>query len=290
MPARLTALLAAGLAAACALAAAPASAQTSASTAQISAIADRLARLERDLRDMQAELYGGSAGRPAAGRVAGVQDPASGEAPSADVAVRISQIERELQQLTGQIEELNFRTQRNADAIEAIQLAMGGKATGLTGRSSSDGGPTALGPSAGGPAAKPAAVDVTLPENGDQAYQYVDSLIFSADYERAASALELFIEKFPDHPKTPEAKFRLGEIYLVLRVYASAAEVFLDYVRNHGDHERIEQGYFKLGQAFARLDKKDEACQVLDTLLSRFPNTDQITRSRARNEQRELGC
>ena len=264
-------------------------AQSSSSTAQISVLTDRLSRLERDLRDVQDELYGGSnTRRPSAGRITGVAQP-SQEVPSADIAVRITQIERELQSLTGQIEELNFRTQQNAMAIEALQVAIGAAPSG--GVASSSRGPQSLiGDAPDRPSAPAAAVTVTLPDDPERAYPYAYDFILRNDYDRAAAAFEQFIERFPRDPKTPDARYRLGEIYLATKAYASAAEVFLAFIQEHPDHPRAPEGYLKLGQALVFLDNTDQACRVFTSLLSQYPDALPVVRERARGEQQKIGC
>lgn len=276
-------LTAFALAAAFALAPTVAPAQ---SATQVAAMSDRLKRLEDDLRDVQAELYGASnSSRARSGHVSGV----SQTAPSGELSVRVSQIERELQTLTGEVERVMFLVQQNAQAIEALQGVVGGGApAGDAQRAAS--GPTPLTGGASRTASNTAPVVVTLPDDPGRAYAYAYDFLLAEDYGRAAAAFEQFVERFGSDAKAPDAKYRLGEIYLVTGQYASAADIFLSFIRQHSDHPRAPESYLKLGQAFARLDKTSEACQVLGALPRQYPDALPVVLERASSERSKLGC
>ncbi|MEL6364823.1 MAG: tol-pal system protein YbgF [Pseudomonadota bacterium] len=264
---------------------APASAQ---SVGQLTALSDRIVRLERDLRDVQAELYGHSSSRTArSGEVVGVAASMSA-AQAGDLSVRITQIERELQTLTGEIERANYLIQQNAQAIEALQAVVSGGAAPQQSAQGPSSGPTQL--RGASERVAPAPVIVTLPDDPDRAYAYAYDFLVAEDYGRATSAFEQFVERFPSHPKAPDAKYRLGEIYLVTDQFASAADVFLDFIRKHSDHPRAPESYLKLGQAFARLEKTSEACQVLGALPRQYPDALPVVLERASRERDKLGC
>lgn len=275
-------LTALALAAAISLAPTTAPAQ---SATQVAAMSDRLKRLEDDLRDVQAELYGASnSARARSGHVTGV----SQTAPSGELSVRVSQIERELQTLTGEVERVMFLVQQNAQAIEALQGVVGGGAP--SGAQQTAGGPTPLTGGASRPASSAAPVVVTLPDDPGRAYAYAYDFLLAEDYGRAAAAFEQFVERFGSDAKAPDAKYRLGEIYLVTGQYASAADIFLSFIRQHSDHPRAPESYLKLGQAFARLDKTSEACQVLGALPRQYPDALPVVLERASSERSKLGC
>lgn len=95
-------------------------------------LVNRLNRMERDMQDMQRQLYRGSGGS-ATGITATPVTPAqtgSGatSAPgepldsnyAARVEVRLQQLETVLRDLTGKIEEVQFKTQQNSDRIDRL--------------------------------------------------------------------------------------------------------------------------------------------------------------------------
>ena len=68
---------------------------------QVRNLLDRVERLQREVSDLQRTVYRGEAPPPGSA--------ASGENTSAQMLVRLQQLEGELRTLTGQVEELNYR-------------------------------------------------------------------------------------------------------------------------------------------------------------------------------------
>ena len=223
--------------------------------------------------------------------------------------VKISELERQIQLLTGRLEELDYQLDqqnRRLDSISAVlaggDLSGAGGVDGLgagglvgpigAGRS---GGPVALGPS--DPIADElaradtgAAPSVELPINPDAAYDYASSFLLSGDYPRAKAAFMLYGEAFPNHVRAADAKFRLGEIHLALGEDADAAAVFLEHVQKYPNDARAAEAHLKLGTAFARMEKQREACTIFKTMKSKFPNAASPVMQRADLEMARIDC
>lgn len=283
----------------------PAAAQVSAQPAagaarqEASRANDRIVRLERAVRDLQGAVYAGEPGRRPEGLA-----PA---APSADTVVRLQQIEREMQELTGRIEELTFRLatqQRQVDTMMEVMAgpgaADGPQATPGAGSqapreasaaAAAQGAPADLRGSApvGQQAAAPAQT-VELPADPDDAYDVAYEALLAGDYARSQAAFEAYVERFPEGVRTPEAKYLLGEIYLATGAYAQAATQFLDHVRTYPEDPRGPEAYLKLGTSFARLDKADEACRVFSAGSAKFPDASASVQARIASEEEKAGC
>ena len=88
----------------------------------ISNLLNRLARLEREIADLQRSVYTGQPGTVAEGQAATVSPPAGpGASPLARVEVRLQQIEAELRAVTGRVEELAFGLERVTDRVDRLQ-------------------------------------------------------------------------------------------------------------------------------------------------------------------------
>ena len=92
---------------------------------------NRVDRLQRELSTLQRQVYRGEAPPPAA---ALPLSPASGDpGNAARNSIRISQLENELQTLTGRIEEIGFRTQQIQARLEQLVSDMDRRLTALEG-------------------------------------------------------------------------------------------------------------------------------------------------------------
>lgn len=226
--------------------------------------------------------------------------------------VKISQLERQIQQLTGRIEEMQYALDQKDQRLDAISAALAGDTIGASGfgddlgGASLGGGPVDL--TRGDPIAEELArgdgaqsaaprsdtsttvTGVELPLNPDAAYDYASGFLLSGDYPRAKAAFALYAEAFPNHTRTADAKFRLGEIHLALGENADAADVFLNHIQTYPNDPRAAEAYLKLGTAFARLEKASEACTVLKTMKSKFPNAAAPVMQRADLEMARIDC
>lgn len=248
--------------------------------AALSAVAaPAVAGPKEDIEDLQARM----------------QRVEQGVAAQGAASVRVDELERRIQELTGRIEELNYKLDQANFRLDAISAALAGDADGAAqlsqpqpefGEFGAPGrGPVDLG--AGAPAA---AISIELPLNPAAAYEYASGFLLAGDYERAQAAFELYLEAFPNHPRTPDAQFRLGEIYLAVGQNANAADAFIAHIRDYPNDPRAAEAHLKLGAAFSRLERPDEACTVFKTMLNRYPNAPAAVRQRAELEMAQIDC
>lgn len=256
----------------------PAEAQRSPSTKE------RLQRLERSMAELQSA------------------DNSNG----ADATLRISQLERELQILTGRVEELSYDLDQANAKIKSMQSALSLGSTVLPedgpvpltgGANSGDlvtNGEAIAGldtaPGEVGKAKAPDISGVELPLDPDAAFAYASGFLLSGDYDRAEAAFKLYLQSFPNHPRSADARFRLGEIYLATEKNADAADSFITHIRTYPNDPRAAEAHLKLGTAFSRLGQPDEACNIFRTLKSKFPNASPAVSQRAEREMAAINC
>jgi len=237
-------------------------------------------------------------------RMARVEQAAAAQSAA---TVRLSELERQNQFLTGRIEELSFQLDQANQRLNAIAAALSGGAAGEPGAGAFLGvpgyqqqGPVALAPGDPIPIADqlsrtgvqdgPGSASVELPLDPTAAFDYASGFLLKGDYQRAKAAFELYVEAFPNHARTPDARFRLGEIHLALGENADAADVFIAHIRAYPNDPRAAEAYLKLGTAFSRLEKSDQACTVFKTMKAKFPNVSQPVRQRADLEMSRINC
>lgn len=293
---------------------------TGSALAQDRSTSDRLDRLERDLNQVQRQLYRNEV--PTSGP-AGV--PATGDGSTAlNIGIRMDQLEEQMRTLTGHVEEvqngiselknrLDKQQQDDEQRFGALEHPDGGAApagkpadTPRGGKPVSPGGAgnPDLPPSTGGflgapgqggaPAASPTAgkaVAATLPNGSatDQ-YNYAFGLLRSQDYPAAESAFSQFVQKHPQDELAGNAQYWLGETFFVRNDYNSAAAAFAKGYQAYPKSPKAQDNLLKLGVSLGNVGKKQEACFAFAKLEKDFPSLAPANKERATREKQRLGC
>ncbi len=217
--------------------------------------------------------------------------------PSAiEANAKIDRLEAEVRSLTGRVEELTFELEQARARLDSVSAA-------LAGEPPVDGAPVPLAGAPAGPndlianeisrSAPPSTAGggaVELPLDPEAAFSYASDFLLSGDYVRAERAFQMYVETFPNHPRTADARFRLGEVYLANSKNTEAADVFIAFIRAYPQSARGAEAYLKLGTAFSRLSKPDEACKVFKTLKSKYPNAAPAVLQRTDVEMSKINC
>jgi len=260
----------------------------------VSVLAERLNRLEKDLRDVQRDVYRRGGKRSGGGEAA----PAG--AGAADVALRVSDVERELGRLTGDVEELAFQIQQMSLRMQQLEADLDAE----LGESLMQEGPAAgpASPAAGpaplsdpnaalsGAAAEAAREPLSLPADPDAAFDYARRLLLNGDFAAAETAFTAYLEAHPGHSKAAEANYWLGETFYVRGAYKQAADAFLDSVRKYPQGARGPESLLKLGMSLFELGESGEACKTYRALPSRYPGASETVLQRVEVERRRAGC
>lgn len=311
------------------VAALPASAQTASQ-------ADRLERLERDMQTLQRQVYRGGAGSnvitsPALGGGSGGGGDSAAASMPAEAAtrfeVRLNQLEQQMQALTGQLEEMSFKTQQVGSRLDkamaevdfrlkelenkpggagAAAGAIGGAAATMpaakggaaadkdSGPVGSEGVGLAPGPGSlkppGGKGAAPAATPDLKGASPQEQYDNAVSLLRQSDYDGAEKALKSFLGAHPQDPLAGNAQYWLGETYYVRGDHQQAAVAFLQGYQKYPKSSKAADSLLKLGLSMSALGKKQEACAALGRLNSEFADAPDVIKRRATGERQKLSC
>lgn len=251
----------------------------------------RLEALEEQIQDLQGVVYGADAATGANVSYQGANPggQSAGAGAAGDTAVRIGALESEVQSLTGQIEELNYRLNQHQEQMRRfIELEFPGYASALEGGQGDYSPANAV---VGGP------VDLVggngMDDGGfdspDSAFRAGRAALLEARYAEAELAFVSLIEDYPNDVLASDASFYLGETYLAQGDLGAAARTYLEFIRTYPQDDRAPEAHLKLGQAFARADKSNEACRVWQRGLDQYPRMDSDIRRRI-TDTREATC
>lgn len=237
---------------------------------------------------------------------------------------RVFQLEEQVRQLNGRIEELNFlvlelqemlRKQQKDNEFRFQELegqkqgdasgAMPAPQTDTAQASAADGAAPATGEppknlgtvtfdSAGNPVGGDGLAGATtaIPAGlGDaELFDSAYGLVLTGDYTAAESALKEHVSRFPQSERASDARYWLGEAQLGQEKYTEAAENFLAISRDFPKAARAPEALLKLGVSMAALKKSDIACATFNEVERRYPGADEALKSRVATEKAAAQC
>lgn len=271
----------------------------------VRSLQQRIERLESDLSILQRQIYTGGGGlpvsRPLGSSAASGASLASNSA--ADIEVRFSQIEDQMQSLTGRIEELSHSVDVLKSQLERLSkdvdfrlsaLEKGGGARGAEGgpqataRPNADAGGEEPAPGQTKPVLGPGQV---LPVGtSQQQYDYARALLIQQDYAGAEKAFSAFINTHPNDPLAGAAQYWLGETYYARGNYDQAAKTFAEGYQRYPKSPKAPDTLLKLGMSLVQLKRTKDACVLFNELNQRYPNAPTNVKQAAQRERQHAGC
>ncbi|TNC97144.1 MAG: hypothetical protein FD119_1236 [Stygiobacter sp.] len=291
------------------------------------AMSDRLDRLERDLQMMQAQAARGAGGATVITSPALGGGGASAPRPQAQplspgmatrLDERVDQLEELVRQLTGRVEEANFKAAQVGRQMERLQADLDMRLKDLQAGQGPSSAPT---PSAGGaqqlsmPAAKgsdspgpasgpqslgtlsekdlkkPApAVPSAPPKDAQGLYDMAYDALQGGDYTTAEKGFQDFLAQHGNHQLAGNAQYWLGDIAYVRKDFNTSAVTFLEGYKKFPKHSKAADMIYKAGSAFGQMGKKKEACTAFAILFNEQPKMPDRVKRAATAEKQKYDC
>lgn len=213
---------------------------------------------------------------------------------------RIDQLERDIQRLRGENEELNHRIdemresqremyidldERMSEQAEAIEQAQSAPQQDINHEDSAEqaardvdaelaeveDNETTSGTSDDSTSengGSPAAV-----ENGEAAYQSALKTLRSGQYDQAIEELSAFPEEYPRSEYLPNVYYWRGEASYVVRDFGQAIEAFNTVLSDYPDSNKVPDALLKRGFSEYEQDKIDTAKATLQSVINDYPDS-----------------
>lgn len=131
------------------------------------------------------------------------------------------------------------------------------------------------------------------PKAGDDPagqYEMAFSLLKGGNFASAKNGFETFIETYPKHPLISNATYWLGESFYANGEYDKATRIFAESYKKYPKGPKVADSLLKMGMSLGASGKKKEACVALKQLKKEFPSGDTVTLRRADQEISRLAC
>ncbi|HYB10646.1 MAG TPA: tol-pal system protein YbgF [Alphaproteobacteria bacterium] len=278
----------------------------------LQALQQRVQRLESDLSILQRQVYtGGGGGSPSSAPAPRPAAPAGGGAIEPTVAasfeVRISQLEDEMQSLTGRIEEIGHNTDMLKSELDRLQKDIDFRLTALEKGGTPVGGAGGASANANSQTEPGAGAQEETPPKGtgkmslgpgqvlpvgtsQQQYDYARALLIQQDYPGAEKAFSAFVNAHPDDKLAGPAQYWLGETFYVRGNYDQSAKAFAEGYQRYPKSDKAPDTLLKLGMSLAQLKRTKDACVLYKELETKYPSAPASVKQAAQRERQKSGC
>jgi tol-pal system protein YbgF len=271
--------------------------------AQSNEIINRIDRLENEINTLNRAVYKGEM------PPAGAYDAAEG---TANFEVRLQQLETQLRDLTGRLEQQNYDIQQLQQRMESLQNSQKAQTSALPPPQQQqampspndyvDTPPQPLSQNDMGTAAEEMRNEDPKPPTGlhtaqpsqikDPAGQYEQAFAYlkAGDYGAAEQGFKTFLNDNPGHALSANAIYWLGESHYVRGQFEQASKVFAEAYQKYPGGPKGADNLLKLGMSLGGMGKKKDACIALSQLSKEYPNGPGPILRRAEQEMATLDC
>ncbi len=278
------------------------------------AVMNRLNQLDNQIQTLSQSVYRGGVqtSQPAA-----VYDGSISEGGNVAAMLnnRLAEMEEEMRDLNGRVEEQNFTLNQLKSQLDIMQSDLELRLNSLEGNV-----PTPT-PPLSAPVQQPnTSLNTTLPSNDmvsmgydtyqqqavatpqtstsgsfsfdnpstlyDQSFQFIRD----QDFAGAEEGFRAFLQRYPGHKLAGNAKYWLGETYYVRGLLDQAIQTFAEGYQQYPQGNKAPDNLLKLGVALAQKNRTEDACLSLKQLKSEFPNASSTIKSRTNEEIERLNC
>ncbi len=128
--------------------------------------------------------------------------------------------------------------------------------------------------------------DSTAQAQYDEAF----NALRQAKYDEAEKAFSVFLKNHPKHHLTENAKYWLAETFYVRGKFQEAAVSFAEAYQEFPKGAKAPDNLLKLSMSLGSLNRKADACTTLGELFKKFPTATAVTKNRAEQQKKTLGC
>jgi tol-pal system protein YbgF len=139
-------------------------------------------------------------------------------------------------------------------------------------------------------AARPPVASILPDGSAEDQYKFAFNILLQNDYDQAERAFKAYIDKYPNDPRTENARYWLAETFYVRDKFEPASAAFAEAYQKAPTGQKAPDNLLKLGMSLAKLNKPREACATFDRLGQQFPNAPGTVKSRATAEKNRLNC
>ena len=199
------------------------------------------------------------------------------------------QIQEEMRQLKGQMEQQAFQLQSQEQRLNQLSAPTAAAAAGSVAGAPVSQPPTADQVPTADPSA-PVPIASAPPVAGEQAsYDVAFNFLKEGRYPQAAEAFGRFLQQYPSSRLAPNAQYWLGESQYVSRDYDAALLQFRKVAEQYPGNPKVPDALLKIGYIYAEKQQWSDAKTALDRVIREYPQSGaaDLARQRLNRLERE---
>lgn len=189
-----------------------------------------------------------------------------------DMVSQLDELKGQVAKLSGEIEVLNYNLQSTQKRQNDLYADLDGRLGRIENPGAASGSPaaaTTLAAKAPGNASQPASSSAEASPD----FAHALDLLRNRDFNKAVSALDLYIKQNPNDPQVADATYWLGVAHTALRQYDAAIAIHRKFVEQYPSHPKAPDALRNMANCQRDLDQVDVARATLKRLIKLYPHS-----------------
>lgn len=198
----------------------------------------------------------------------------------AEQSYQLSELQREVRQLTGQVEENNFKLKQVQDRQRELYRDIENRLSGLTSQPSEQSNGRIVPRNNGNQTGSPAS-DTSKPviseNNGDarREFEAAFALVRNKKYTEAISAFDNFLNIYPTSSYSANARYWMGQVYLVQNKQTEASKQFKALITEFPSSTKISAAKLKMADIYLKQENWSDAKRFYTDVANSASGTQQ---------------
>ncbi len=124
----------------------------------------------------------------------------------------------------------------------------------------------------------------------DKQYEFATSFLKQGDYTTAERALREFVVTNPEHKMAGSAQYWYAETFRIRQLYTDAASAYLEGYQKYPKSEKAAINLLKLGVSLVQIGEKDQGCLMITGVKKEYPGAKQSVLQKAKYEEKKFEC
>ena len=130
-----------------------------------------------------------------------------------------------------------------------------------------------------------------LPEGTPkEQYDFALSFVKVGDYETAEIALREFVDTNAKDKLAGNAQYWYAETFRIRQLYQDAATAYLDGYQKYPNSGKAPVNLLKLGVSLVQIGEKDQGCSMITGVSKQYPKASQSVLQKAKYEEKKFDC